>query len=297
MRIFLTGGTGFVGYNLFKKLLQKNHEITTTGYKNENNINNFLNIEFSYDLLKNHEILIHQAANNNTLDYNEENMLKSNLYDPINLFEKAYSYGCRKFIYASSTAVYGNSQTPYNEEKTTKNPLNIYAKSKLLFDEFAMEFSEKYSDVSIIGLRYCNIYGPNENHKKNRSSMILQMYKNIKNNKSPKLFKDGNQKRDWCYVKDVVEANLKAIEYNKSGIFNISNGKSISFNDLNKIINKLLNKNIPIEYIECNFSDKFQNNTECDISKAKKYLNWQPKYSIESGIKDYFDALESNSLG
>ena len=295
MNILLTGGTGFIGFNLSKKLLENNHKLMILGVKTENSPIKgckFLHLGFENidDYIKDTECLFHLAANNDTLDNDKEEMFRNNLYDPIKLFNKAYEKGCRKFIYASSTAIYGNQEGPFTED-TIPNPLNCYAESKLLFDEFAKKFNTEKGDVSIIGLRYCNIYGPNENHKNKRSSMIFQLYNEIKNNKKPKLFKYGEQKRDWCYVKDVVDANIKCLSCNKSDIFNIANGKSVRFNELVNIINKKLNKNIEIEYITCDFLEKLQTNTECDISKAKKILNWSPKYDIESGICDYIDEL------
>jgi ADP-L-glycero-D-manno-heptose 6-epimerase len=295
MNILLTGGTGFIGFNLAKKILELNNNLTITGVKTENQFNmdcKFLHLGLGSidNYLKNKDCVFHLAANNDTLDYDKEEMFRNNLYDPIELFHKAYEYGCRKFIYASSTAVYGNQNGPFTEE-TTPNPLNCYAESKLLFDEFAKKFEIEKGDVSIIGLRYCNVYGPNECHKNKRSSMIFQLYNKIKNNEKPKLFKYGEQKRDWCYIKDVVEANLKCLDYKGSGIFNIANGNSVTFNELVNIINNKLNKKIEIEYIDCNFLERLQTNTECDVSKAKNLLGWIPKYNMKSGIEDYIDEL------
>lgn len=297
MKIFITGGTGFIGYNLIKRLLLLGHQITTTGVKTENKLPSevkILNLGLNgieEKHLENQDICFHLSANNDTLDNDKEEMFKSNVHDPIKLFKKLFEKGCKKFIYASSTAVYGDAPSPYTEETKT-NPLNVYAESKLEFDKFAMEFAVQ-NKINIIGLRYCNIYGPHEEHKNKRASMIYQMYKSMIQNKSPKLFEDGNQKRDWCYVKDVVEANIKCIDYENNDIFNIASGKSISFNNLLFTFNSLLNKKILPEYIQCEFSEKYQSNIECDISKAKEKLNWTPKYNVTKGIMDYSNYLSS----
>jgi ADP-L-glycero-D-manno-heptose 6-epimerase len=294
MNILITGGSGFVGSNLTSRLLSENHNITITGTKTENNIPKkikFLHLSTS-DLTKyvNPDVVFHQAANNDTLDYDEDEMLRINYYDPKELFQKLFDNGCKKFIYASSTAVYGNSKSPYYENLTNCNPLNPYAKSKLLFDDFAMEFA-KSNNVSVIGLRYCNIYGPNEYHKGHRASMIYQMANKIYNNEILKLFKYGEQKRDYCYVKDVVEANISALSFDGSDIFNIANGNACTFNEIAEILSKILNKKANIEYIECTISDKFQNDIQCNIEKAKKFLKWQPQYTLSSGIDDYMSTL------
>lgn len=288
MNILVTGGTGFIGSNLINRLLELGHKITTTGLESENPVPKgvvFSNLNSSL----NQDVCFHQAANNNTLDQDVESMFKVNVYDSMNLFNNLYENGCKKFIYASSTAVYGNSEGPY-KETTKTNPLNPYAESKLKFDEFAMNFANK-KDVSVIALRYCNVYGPKEEHKGKRSSMIFQIYKQMINNQRPKIFKYGEQKRDWCYVKDVVDANIKCLDYNDSAIFNIGSGKSTSFSRVVQIINNKLKTNLIPEYIDCDFLERYQNKTECDISKAKMFLKWNPKYNIEDGIEDYINLL------
>lgn len=296
MKILVTGGTGFVGSNLVNKLKEFGHTIQITGFNNENNVNanivgnNLDKLEEKY--LKNNDACFHQAANNDTLETNREKVFEQNVYTPIVLFEKLYKYGCRKFIYASSTAVYGNRKAPYSEDNTEPCPLNVYAESKLKFDEFAMRFA-KEKNVSVVGLRYCNIYGPNEEHKGRRASMIFHIYQHLINNQKPKIFKNGEQKRDWCYVKDVVNANIKCLHYKKSNIFNVAGGKSVDFNYLIKIIKENLQSDLETEYIECDFKEKYQNDTECIISKAEKELSWKPYFDIESGIKDYIVYLRS----
>jgi ADP-L-glycero-D-manno-heptose 6-epimerase len=295
MNILVTGGTGFIGSNLTNRLLELGHKVSITGFQQENSLEKDIRLigseldKINDKNLKGYDICFHQAANNNTLEQNGKKVFQQNVQNPISLFEKLYKYGCRKFIYASSTAVYGNRQTPYTED-TRPEPLNVYAQSKLAFDEFADKFKEKKS-VSIIGLRYCNIYGPKEEHKGSRASMIYHICKDVMLNRNPRVFKYGEQKRDWCYVKDVVEANIKCMYYENSNIFNIAGGKSISFNDLYSIIKSALGSESFLEYIDCDFVDRYQNDTECDISKAKKELRWKPCFDIKSGIQDYISHL------
>lgn len=296
MKILITGGTGFVGSNLVNKLKEFGHQVYATGFCNENNIANVIGHDLSEleeKHLKNYDVCFHQAANNDTLETDKEKIFEENVHGPKILFEKLYKYGCRKFIYASSTAVYGNRKSPFSEDSEPL-PLNVYAESKLSFDNFAMQFARE-KNASVVGLRYCNIYGSNEQHKGRRASMIFQIYKSLVNKQKPKIFKNGDQKRDWCYVKDVVNANIKCLYYEKSNIFNIANGKSVSFNYLFEVLKENLKSNLEIEYIDCNFKEKYQNDTECDISKAEKELGWMPYFNIENGIKDYICSLSSIS--
>lgn len=295
MKILVTGGTGFIGSNLSLKLSELGHEIYITGECSENK-SEFPNIgkkldEINEKDLKNFDVCFHQAANNNTLEEDEKKIFNENVFEPIRLFEKLKDTGCKKFIFASSTAVYGNEKAPFKENQEL-NPLNYYAQSKLGLEKAAFKFAVE-NDVDVIGLRYCNIYGPREEHKGKRASMIYQICKSIMQKSNPKIFKFGEQKRDWCYVKDVVNANISCLNYNKSNIFNIASGKSIDFNSLFKIIKNIFDVNVSIEYVDCTFKEKYQNDTECDVSKAARELGWKPIYDIKSGIEDYFIYLKS----
>ena len=293
MKILVTGGSGFIGSNLSDYLIKLGHKVTITGSKNESILNpKAFFLESVEKQNAQQDCVFHLAANNDTLFYDKHEMFKNNVTEPIKLFNRLYENGCKKFVYASTTAIYGNTIAPFYE-KSKACPLNVYAESKYEFEKFATNFSKEKKDISVIGLRYCNIYGPNEFHKGRRSSMIYQIYKKIKNNELVKLFKYGEQKRDWCYVKDVVAANVLCLRYNKSDIFNIASGESHSFNSITQIIEKYLNKKSKVEYIDCEFKEKLQTNTQCCIEKAKNELGWVPAYNIEQGIKNYIKFLEN----
>jgi len=138
--------------------------------------------------------------------------------------------------------------------------------------------------ANVIGLRYCNIYGPGEGH---RASMVYQLLKQMTNGKRPKLYKHGEQKRDWIYVEDVVDANILASHAKCSGIFNCGSGNDYSFNDMVKIINQFLSTNYEPEYIENPYIKQYQSHTCCDMSKAKKILKFVPKRQLREGIEDF----------
>jgi ADP-L-glycero-D-manno-heptose 6-epimerase len=300
MRIFLTGGSGFIGSNLIKALIEQGHSVITTGVKTEANVPSevkFLNLgleSIDEKHLNNIDVCFHLSANNDTMDADVEEMFKSNVIDPSKLFYKLNKKGCKKFIYASSTAVYGNEPPPFIEDKTKTNPLNPYASSKLAFEEWATDFGTE-TQSTVIGLRYCNVYGPGEYHKGKRASMIFQLFNQMKMYKYARVFENGEQKRDWCYIKDVVNANLKCLNCKESNILNIASGSSVSFNSVISILNLNMNTNIIPEYFACNFKDRLQTDTQCDISKAKKALDWHPTYSIEKGIREYIRDLSLGS--
>ena len=291
MKILVTGGTGFVGSNLVRRLIAEGHEVTITGHETENSVPGVKKVlhlgldGLDWKFVEGIDVCFHQSANNNTLDMDEKEMYRANVQGPIRLFHAMAETGCNKFVYASSTAVYGDSPAPYIEDTTPIAPLNPYGCSKAAFDEFAMKFA-KEENKSVIGLRYCNVYGPGESHKGKRASMIHQLYQQIKNKKKPVLFKDGEQKRDWLFIGDAVEANLAAMRYEGSGIFNIGSGIATSFNQVIHLIRKALDEiSSTIKYIDNPNEAAYQDFTQCDITKAQKELKWVPKTNLSDGIR------------
>src|SRR5574343_1558391 len=299
MKILVTGGAGFIGSHITKELIQNNHEVTITSTGSErvpNGVKKVLytgleGISLKYDYGQ--DLVIHQMANNDTRCQDEEEMFRANVYGPIKIFTAAAQGGCKNFIYASSTAVYGSETTPYVEDITPIKPLSKYGESKAKFDEFAIQFGKDYK---VVGLRYCNVYGPGEEHKGKRASMVTQILNQMIKFKPAKIFKDGEQKRDWIYVKDVVKANMLVMENLdkiNSTIYNIGNGISISFNKLIEIINGAMGNKEPIqpEYIECPFESEYQSHTECSIEKVRKELQFFPDFDIEHGVKEIMRSI------
>jgi len=298
MNVLVTGGTGFIGSNLVKKLVELGHRVIAVGNDVENKLpprvkslgTHLTGIDWKQ--VSGIDVVFHQAANNNTLDNDAHEMHLANVEAPKTLFKKTMERGCRQFVYASSTAVYGDSAPPYREDrKEAIMPLNPYGVSKALFDCFAMDFAQEHR-VNVVGLRYCNVYGPGEGHKGKRASMIYQIYKQMKEGKSPKLFDDGEQKRDWCYVDDVVDINLAASELTGAEIFNVGTGRATSFNDIVKFWNEELESDIVPEYIPNPYAGTYQNYTECSVIKAFKVLNWQAKYRTREGIAEFHKRLK-----
>ena len=158
---------------------------------------------------------------------------------------------------------------------------------KKLLDDFAMDLAAKDPSLTIVGLRYCNIFGPRENHKGTRATMVYQFAQQMQKGK-PRLFKFGEQKRDYIYVKDVVTANILASQAKESCIVNCGSGRTTSFNEIVDHLNVVLDLNRKPEYIENPFEGAYQNHTECDMSLAKEKIGFTPEYSFEKGLADYY---------
>ncbi len=292
MKCLVTGGTGFIGYNLVARLLEQGHKVIVTGSIKEQKIPN-LKVRYldkdirNLNLISNLDILYHQAAITDSTLLDREKMFDVNVEWSKKLFDIVLERGCRHIVYASSTAVYGNMPPPYIEDTTPLAPLNPYAESKKLLEEFATAFAKENPGVVVVGLRYCNVYGPRENHKKKAASMVYQLAQQMLA-RDPRIFRDGNQKRDYIYIEDVIRANILASEATQSTILNCGIGQATTFNDLIDILNNVLGINRKPEYIENPYEGKYQNHTQCDMTKARQELEFIPEFDIEAGIKEYY---------
>ncbi|MDQ2824530.1 MAG: NAD-dependent epimerase/dehydratase family protein, partial [Verrucomicrobiota bacterium] len=190
-----------------------------------------------------------------------------------------------RIIYASSASTYGPA-TEASVESNGAAPANIYAFSKTIMDNIAMREAKETPDWIMIGLRYFNVYGPREAHKGVPASMVYHLSKQMKTGQRPRIFKQGEQKRDFVYVKDIVEGSILALEASKSGIYNLGCGQARSFNDLVDVLNKCLGTKLPPDYID-NPHAHYQNFTQADLSRVRKALGYEPRYPLEEGVRDY----------
>jgi ADP-L-glycero-D-manno-heptose 6-epimerase len=282
--VFLTGATGFIGSHTSKKLIASGHSVLGTGVSTETTSACFRLLTpslvgINWTAVKNIDAVIHLAANNDTLCDDEEEMMLANFHSATMLFKHCLDMGCRTFVYASSASVYGNAISPQTEDAPL-DPLNIYAQSKLRFETYARNFAEQNS-VSVIGLRYFNVYGPGEQHKGRRASMVSQIVDAGKNGKSIKLFKPGNQARDWVHVYDVSDINVAALSLTGHHIVNVGTGVPRSFND----IVTTSGLKVKVDYVDCPFASAFQNMTCASTKKAEDLFGPRPWIQLEEGIK------------
>jgi len=287
--VLITGATGCIGYHLCDKLYEDGYKVIATGRKDENKIKchefytcNLKNIP--WDELPNIDVCFHLAANTDPAEKSESYMMDTNYYTPMSVFKRLIDKNCRQFVNSSSFSVYGNQSGSFSEDSQTK-PTNNYGKSMVDFEKFLTNFA-RTNRVNCINLRYSNVYGTYECYKNNKASMIHQLIYKFSKNEKPRIFKDGEQKRDWVYVKDVIDANILASNYQKSDTFNIGSGESISFNSLIVILNKKTGKGIQPEYIDYPFGEKYQNDMVLNLDKSKSKLKYHPRYSVEDGIQD-----------
>ncbi|MBT0964223.1 NAD-dependent epimerase/dehydratase family protein [Denitromonas sp. IR12] len=284
-----------MGSNLTLALQSRGFEVTITGHESEQVMPEFKGkclypgiLGIDWDEIGKVDVLFHQAAINGTRVKDEREIMRANLEASKALFDYAINNGCKRIVYASSAAVYGNNPAPHKESDPT-DPQTPYAMSKKLLDDYAMALAAKHPDITIVGLRYCNIFGPGENHKGTRATMIYQFAQQmLKGN--PRLFKHGEQKRDYIYVKDVVTANILASQANESCVVNCGSGTTTSFNQIVEQLNAILGLHRTPEYMDNPFEGAYQSHTECDMSFAKAKIGFSPEYSFEQGLADYYQS-------
>lgn len=315
--IIVTGGAGLIGSNIVKDLNDKGRKDilvidNLTNADKCRNLNGLSILDFVdkndfSDALRqgvyNYEdidVIFHQGACSDTMEYNGRYMMKNN-YE----YSKMLLHFCleRKipFIYASSASVYGNGQKGFAEKPECEQALNIYAFSKLFFDRYVQRFL-KQPHSQIVGLRYFNVFGPQEQHKGKMASMVYQMYNQIKKDGKIKLFKgingigDGEQKRDFIYVKDCVKMNMFFFEKapKTCGVFNCGTGTAHSFNQLAKAVIDYMKKG-EIEYVDFPqvLVGKYQNYTQADSKKFLEAGYDGGFYSLNDAIVDYCKLLDS----
>ncbi|MFA5461751.1 MAG: ADP-glyceromanno-heptose 6-epimerase [Sulfurimonas sp.] len=314
--ILITGGAGFIGSNL-AFYFQENHPdakvVILDSFRNQETLSNgnlksfghfknligFLGEVISGDindkvllqsLEKNYKFdyIFHEAAISDTTAQEQDLMIKTNVNAYADLLNLAQKHGAN-MIYASSAATYGNAPSPQRVGREA--PQNVYGFSKLCMDNLSREYMKK-SNISIVGLRYFNVYGPREYFKNSTASMILQFGHQILSGKNPRLFEDSDKiLRDFIYIEDVIAANIKAMNPKSSGIFNVGTGVPRSFQDIVDILQRELGTNLVCEYIVNPFIGSYQFHTEADIASSREVLGYKPRFELKDGIKEYVDEI------
>ena len=309
--IVVTGGSGFIGSILVRELNRRGRQdiMIVERFKSDARWKNLYDLKF-YDLVDADrflslmnanqvpqiEVIFHLGAESSTTVIDFAYLLQNNVTYSQTLFSFA-AQNKIDFIYASSAATYGDGSRGYQEATMPLRPLNGYGMSKYIFDNWALQ--QSVSPPVWAGLRFFNVYGPNEYHKEGMSSMVWQGFKQAQEKNVIRLFKshhpdypDGEQKRDFIYVNDVVRGMLDlhgALDEEHCGIYNLGTGKARSFKDLALAVFAALDKKPEIEYIPTpeNIRGQYQYFTQADMTKFKTILPNFTFTELEDGVKDY----------
>jgi UDP-glucose 4-epimerase len=298
--IIVTGGAGFIGSNLVKKLAETNHvtiidDLSTGHITNIQSLITSKKIGFingtitDLDMLQNtfrdSDYVFHQAAIP-SVPRSIKDPLKTNVVNAngtLNVLLAARDNHVKKVVYASSSSVYGDTPTLPKKEEMTPNPLSPYAVSKLTAEYYCDIFTRIYN-LPTVALRYFNVYGPWQDPTSEYAAVVPKFITNVLKGKSPIIYGDGEQTRDFTFVEDVVNANILAAESTSTGIFNIAGGKRISINDLANLIIKLCDKDVKIDYQNPRSGDILH--SLADITRAKNMFNFKSNFTITEGIEE-----------
>lgn len=315
--ILITGGAGFIGSNLafyFQDNFPDANIVVFDCFRSEETFSNGNlksfghyknligfkgdiicgNLNSSDDLSKldnyHFDYIFHQAAISDTRVYDQEIIMQTNVNSFHNILEMAKRMDA-VLVYASSAATYGSQPSPQTVGQ--EEPENPYGFSKYAMDQIAYRTMKENPEMTIVGLKYFNVYGAREFFKDKTASTVIQFGHQILAGKAPRLF-EGSDKivRDFIYIKDIIQANIKACSPKKSGVYNVGTAKPRSFQDIADILQKELKTNYGTEYFPNPFTG-YQMHTQADISTTKEFLDFTPEWELEDGIKDYIEEIKN----
>lgn len=302
-RILVTGAAGFIGSNLTDKLLNLGANVIGVdnlfngrlenleeAFNNKNfqfHKGDIRDFSFLLDVFKDIDIIFHEAAFTSVPQsvLMPESCNDVNINGTLNVLNAARKKDVENVVFASSSGVYGDTPTLPKKENTLRIPISPYGVAKLACEAYMQVFYQVYG-LNTISLRYFNVFGPRQRDSP-YSGVIAIWLGRLINNRNLIIFGDGNQSRDFTYIKDVIQANILAVENKCPGeILNIGAGSPIKVLELAKLMLKLTNK----EDLEIIFDPPRPGDiihSFADISKAREILKFQPKYNQEHGLRDY----------
>ena len=304
--VLVTGGAGFIGSHLVEELVQRGYRVTilddlSTG-KLEN-IENFLNkgsadfvkgsitdLSLLQKLFQGAHYIFHLAALP-SVPRSIENPLAShqvNLTGTLNVLLAARDNSIKKVVYSSSSSVYGDTPTLPKREDMPPNPQSPYAVNKVASEYYCQVFYQVYG-LPTVSLRYFNVYGPRHEPNSPYAAVIPRFIKMVTEGRPPVIFGDGEQTRDFTFIKDTVEAIVIAAESSTTGIFNVGSGERLSINHLAELVINLVGNTVKPNHCKPRPGDI--SHSLADISRIKA-LGYEPKYNIEEGLKETIASLQ-----
>ena len=300
--ILVTGGAGFIGSNLVEDLLSSREEVTILDNLDTGSMLNLEGLKGSLKVIKANcldasSLDLHPSAIYHLGIPSSSPMYKKNPFlvgEAINgaiaVFELAKKARCR-VVYASSSSLYNGNAPPHREEMPIQ-VTDYYTEARLAIERIA-ELYRRLFDIPSVGLRFFSVYGPKEKAKKQYANMISQFLWEMQAGRTPVIYGDGNQTRDFIYVKDIVRALMLAMRSDYHGILNVGTGTAYSFNEVIDLISGQLGTKIRPKYVD-NPIKNYVAHTMADTSKAKNILDFEAKYELNDGIENLLQFYSRN---
>ena len=296
MRVLVTGGAGFIGSHIVEALLAAKHEVMVIDNLSSGKKENLppevplYEVDITDSVIDNvikesrPQAIIHQAAQVAVPVSLRDPLFDAdvNIMGTLNLLEACRSYAVEKFIFASSAAVYGNPLYLPVDEKHAVRPLSGYGISKLTVEHY-LEMYQELCGLRWTALRYANIYGPRQDAL-GEGGVVAIFINKLLSGQSPTIFGDGEQTRDFVFVKDVATANLLALEQGDNQILNISTGEATTVNELYGLLRQTIKSTLEPVYGPPRVGDIVH--SYLDNQKVMQYLNWQPMFSLAQGLQE-----------
>ncbi len=298
MKVVVTGGAGFIGSNLAEELLKK-HEVTVIDNLSTGRIENLdqiidkinfiegsiTDLSLLKEAFAGSDTVFHQAAIP-SVQRSVDNPIASNeanVEGTLKVLVAARDCNVRKTVYASSSSAYGDTPMLPKREDMKPNPKSPYAISKLAGEYYCRVFSEVYG-LKTACLRYFNVYGPRQNPESQYAAVIPRFITRVLAHEPPVIYGDGKQTRDFTFVKDVVKANILAMQSPAEGVFNIACGQRVSLNELAGKIMEITGIKLDPIYDEPRQGDV--KDSLADISEARRELGYEPDFNLDSGLEE-----------
>ncbi|MDD5196597.1 MAG: SDR family oxidoreductase [Candidatus Omnitrophica bacterium] len=308
-RFLVTGGAGFIGSHITEKLVRDGHSVRVLDNFSSGRISNLKECINKIDLIKGDicskstcvkatrgmDFVLHQAALRSVPKslQEPEKYNTVNIGGTLNMLEAARENKVRRFVFASSSSVYGDVQSFPEKEEFTPQPISPYALSKLAGEYYCHIFSCHYG-LPTVALRYFNVFGPRQALDDEYAVVIPKFINHMLRNEPPPIYGTGRQSRDFTFISNVVEANLLAAKHKrlKSGVFNIASGRDYTILELVGILNNILGKKIRPVFLKIRPGDVFK--TLAGLTRAKNILGFKPKVHFSSGLGLTVDYWRSN---
>jgi len=298
MKYIVTGGAGFIGSHIVEAIVGSHEVVVIDNFssgKRENlsmfadSVNciqgSITDLPLLKDAFKGADGIFHLGAIASVARSVDDPVTthETNLTGTLNVLLAARDCGVRKVVFSSSSAIYGDEPTLPKREDMPPVPLSPYAVSKLGGEYYCKVFSELFG-VKTVSLRYFNVFGPRQDPQSEYAAVIPKFITRLLNNQSPVIFGDGKQTRDFVYVKDVVQANLLAMQSSATGMFNIGSGERIDLTTLAGTLSAIMHVNLPPVYEKPRSGDI--HDSVSDITAAKKGFGYQTCYSLDQGLAE-----------